>query len=324
MASPTDSPRRVNITGRLVTIAQVRPGSESDFAAWQAELNFALMPAAGFRALETINPQPPHQHEWLNIIEFDTEEALTAWMDSPARAALLEKSAPLLESRLISLRGAAGRSVAMAESITEVIVTRLVPGREDAYRAWAARIQQAYSQFPGFQGFNTKRQENGHSWTSLIRFDTEAHLDAWLTSSTRAALLKEAESFIAEVQLHRIEPSFPGWVGTDSTGQPPPRWKTTMLVLLSLYPVANFDFFVLSPLLPGLPFGLHYFIPYAIGVILISYLVMPFFVRLFSPWLYAGPNATVKNTLLGLTAILALYLVEILAIYAIFHQGFRT
>lgn len=310
-------------TARLVIIAQVRPGSESDFAAWQTELNFALAPAPGFRSLETLIPQPPIQREWINIIEFDTEATLSAWMDSPTRTDLVEKSAPLLEGRLIALSGQASRSVAIPDSITEVIVTRIVPGREDAYRAWAGHIQQAFSRAPGFQGFNTKRQADGHTWTSLIRFDTEANLDAWLKSQTRADLLKQAEPFIADVNLHRIEPSFPGWVGTDSTGRPPPRWKTTMLVLLSLYPIANFDFFVVYPLLPSLPWGISYFLPYAFGVILISYLVMPFFVRLFSPWLYAGPNATLKNTLLGLAAILALYLVEILAVYAIFHHGFR-
>lgn len=309
--------------GRLVAIAQVREGAEEEFAAWQAALNFEIMPADGFRSLETLRPQSPNQREWLYIVEFDSEDTLAAWMDSPAHLALVEKSAPLVESRLIFLRGNASRTVAMAESITEVIITHLVQGRESEYRAWAARIQQAFTQAPGFQGFNTKRQADGHSWTTLIRFDTEANLDHWLNSPQRAALLQEAQEFIAEVQRHRIEPSFPGWVGVDATGQPPPRWKTSMLVLLSLYPVAHFDLFVVSPLIPKLPWGISYFLPYAIGVILISYLVMPLFVRVFSRWLYAGPKATARNTILGLAAILALYAVEILAIYALFHEGFR-
>lgn len=322
MAQPsaTPQPPASKPGGRLVAIAQVREGAEKDFAAWQASLNFELLHAAGFCSLETLRPQSPDQREWLYIVEFDSEATLADWMDSPAHTALVEKSAPFVESRLIFLRGSASRAVAMADSITEVIITQFVPGRESDYRAWAARIQQVFTQAPGFQGFNSKRQADGRSWTTLIRFDTEAHLDQWLNSPQRVALLKEATDFITEVQRHRIEPSFPGWVGTDSTGQPPPRWKTTMLVLLSLYPVANFDLFVVAPLVPPLPFGISYFLPYAVGVILISYLVMPFFVRVFGPWLYAPRPFDRTKNLLGLSAILALYAVEIVAIYWIFHR----
>ncbi len=309
--------------GRLVTIAQVRAGSEPDFAAWQTALNFALMPAAGFRALETLSPQPPLQREWLNIIEFESEDALTAWMDSPAHAALVEKSAPLLEGRLITLRGNAGRTVAVPESVTEVVVTQVVPGKEAAYSAWLGRIQEAFAHAPGFQGFNTKRQGQGQAWTSLVRFDTDAHLDRWLNSPTRAALLEEAEDFIADVHIHRIEPSFPGWVGVDAAGQPPPRWKTTMLVLLSLYPVANIDLFLVYPLVPKLPWGLTYFIPYCVGVIIISYLLMPFFVKVFGPWLYATRPVNRAKELMGIAAIAGLYAIEVVAIYVIFHHGFR-
>lgn len=320
MAHPSDQPASAS-TGRLIAIAQVREGAESGFAAWQAALNFALMPAPGFRALETLNPQLPLQREWLNVIEFDSEDALSAWIDTPAHAALLEKATPLLQGRLITLRGTASRTVAVPDSVTEVIVTRLVPGQEAPYRAWVGRIQQAFALAPGFQGFNTKRQENGHSWTSLVRFDTDEHLDQWLNSPTRAALLEEAKDFIADVHLHRIEPSFPGWVGVDASGQPPPRWKTTMLVLLSLYPVANLDFFLIAPLVPKLPLGLAYFLPYCVGVIIISYLLMPFFVRVFSPWLYATRPANRKKDALGSAIIVALYAVEIVIIYWIFHRS---
>jgi len=308
--------------GRLVSIAQVRAGAEAEFTIWQNELNAELLAEEGFVSLESIAPVPP-QREWVDIIQFESDDLLAKWMTSDRHAKWVEKSRPLVEGRLILLRGNASQAVAVPDSVTEVIVTRLIPGQEAAYRAWAGRIQQTFARFPGFQGVNSRRQLDGHAWTTLIRFDTVENLDQWLNSPERKALLEEAKAFIADVHLHRVEPSFPGWVGVDAAGQPPPRWKTTMLVLLSLYPIANFDLFVIFPTLPRLPWGISYFLPYIVGVILISYLAMPFFVRLFGPWLYAGRPADPKRNLAGIAAIGALYFVEIVAVYWIFHGGFR-
>lgn len=317
----TESPNRLEST--WVIISQLRPGAEADFARWEGRLNSGLFNVPGFVSLESQSPQPPFQKEWINVVRFDSPGALKEWAASPSHESLVADTRDLVEGRLIQLPGSAARTLCSPHSVTEVIVTQLNPGRETAYRAWAGRIQEAFSRAPGFQGVTSQRQMNGKAWTTLMRFDNAENLDRWLKSSERAAFLDEAKDFIEGVHLHRVEPSFPGWVGVDAAGQPPPRWKTTMLVLLSLYPIANFDLTVIFPLLPKLPWGISYFLPYCVGVILISYLAMPFFVRLFGPWLYAGSLANWKKNLVGISAILALYAVEIVAVYWIVHGGFR-
>jgi len=318
----SESEAKSSPTGRLVSIAQVRAGAETEFGLRLNEINADLLAVEGFVSLESIPPQP-QQPEWINVIQFESEGLLEKWITSELHAKCMEKFQPLVEGRLILLRGNAGRSIAVPDSVTEVIVTHLVPGQEAAYRAWAGRIQKTFVRFPGFQGVNSRRQQEGQAWTTLIRFDTVEHLDFWLNSPERQALLEETKPFIADVHLHRVEPSFPGWVGVDAAGQPPPRWKTTLLVLLSLYPIANIDLFVIFPLLPRLPWGLSYFLPYCVGVILISYVAMPFFVRLFGPWLYAGRSTNRRKDLTGVAVIAALLAVEVVAVYAIFHGGFR-
>lgn len=322
MAAPlSESEAKSSPSGRLVSIAQVRAGAETEFAAQLNKINADLLTVEGFVSLESI-PSQPQQPEWINVIQFESADLMEKWLASELHGKWMEKFHPLVEGRLILLRGKASQSIAVPDSVTEVIVTHLVPGQEAAYRAWAGRIQQTFVRFPGFQGVNSRRQQNGEAWTTLIRFDTVENLDFWLNSPERRALLEETKPFIADVHLHRVEPSFPGWVGVDAAGQPPPRWKTTLLVLLSLYPIANFDLFVVFPLLPKLPWGISYFLPYCVGVILISYLAMPFFVRAFSPWLYAGRMANRKKDLAGVAVILVLLAIEIVAVYAIFHGGF--
>lgn len=307
----------------LVIIAQVRAHAEADFVQWENRLNSELFTAKGFVSLEAQSPQPPRQKEWINVVRFDSPEALADWTASSSHQSLVDETKDLVEGRLIELPGGSVRAIGAPQSVTEVIVTRFAPGQEAAYRAWAARIQAAFSRAPGFQGVASQRQLSGLAWTTLMRFDNAENLDRWLESAERAALLKEAKDLISDVHLHRVEPSFPGWVGADAAGQPPPRWKTTMLVLLSLYPIANFDLSVVLPLLPALPWGISRFLSYVVGIILISYLAMPFFVRLFRPWLYAGHPESWSKNLAGAAGILLLYALEVLAVYWIFPGEFR-
>ena len=92
----------------------------------------------------------------------------------------------------------------------------------------------------------------GH-WTTLLRFDTAAHLEAWLAAPERTKLLQESKAFIENEELMRLATSFPGWVPINPvTGKGPPDWKTALLILLGLYPIVVIELRFLNPILrPG-------------------------------------------------------------------------
>ena len=70
----------------------------------------------------------------------------------------------------------------------------------------------------------------------MLRFDSAAHLDAWLKSDARAAMIKESEDLIKGFYAQRVDMAFPGWVPNDpTTGEPPDRWKTAGPILLTLF-----------------------------------------------------------------------------------------
>jgi len=148
-------------------------------------------------------------------------------------------------------------------------------------------------------------------WTTLIRYDTAEHLEAWMAAPERAELLKESKAFIEHEELTRLATSFPGWVPVNpETGKAPPNWKTSLLVLLGLFPIVMLEMKFLSPILVGM-LGLHASLATFIGnvgsVFATSYLTMPLFIRCFGWWLFPKIDtpATAKKGVLILIVLFA-------------------
>jgi len=76
-------------------------------------------------------------------------------------------------------------------SATVVLVQRVRPGRENEYLRWQAEINDECRNFPGFEGDEVIPSVPGiqDDYVVIYRFDTFVHLNAWLRSDTRQALL---------------------------------------------------------------------------------------------------------------------------------------
>jgi len=69
---------------------------------------------------------------------------------------------------------------------------------------------------------------------------------------------------------------------------PPPPWKMALITVLGVWPVSMFVPWLLNPLISGLPMALQALFV-AVGiVILLTWVVMPMFVRILKRWLYPG------------------------------------
>jgi antibiotic biosynthesis monooxygenase (ABM) superfamily enzyme len=205
-----------------------------------------------------------------------------------------------------------------------VISTRLKPGGEAAYRVWEQKIAAAQAQAPGFQGYRFDPPIPGvqENWLAIMRFDSEANMQAWMNSPMRLALLKEAEPFMEEFRARIVRTGFDQWFKL-APGVTPPAWKINMLVLMMLYPVV----FLLAvwfqgPLLSarGVPFWLALFIGNVASVVLLNWLV-PWASRRFDWWLAPNRPASVRTNLLGAGVVVAFYLVSLL-IFAVYSNMF--
>ena len=305
MDSSSSSPNAAILQAKF----HLRRGTENEFAAWQAK---ALTRAAEFKGFLNSEITPSGDaSSWAVMLRFANTGHLDTWRESETWRHLLEEVQSLLAEK-------SSIEIEVRESepdggVVEVIVTKVKVGKEAAYREWETKIQQAQSKFPGYCGSYVQPPLAGElGWTTLMRFDTAEHLDTWLKSPERAALLGEAEPLIDYAHLQRMETSFPGWFPTDpKTGQGPPNWKAAMLVLLGLFPIVMLESLFLSPRLASLNFSLALFIGNTISVALTTWLTMPVFIKALDWWLFPKPDAPKSVHWKGTLLIFALYALSV-------------
>ena len=298
----------------LIATAKIRSGSEDAFAAWKGRHDAVIAKFPGYISSD-IMPPDEHGDMWTVVLNFKSDPELRTWQQSKERAALVGELLPLVTGGDFGevMKKETPETAQPGTSVTQVILSQVRPGMEDAYREWSARIQQAQSRYPGYRGMYLQppASDGGH-WTTLLRFDTTEHLERWLVAPERAKLLEESKAFIEKEELMRLATSFPGWVPINPlTGKGPPDWKTALLVLLGLYPIVVIELRFLNPFLRGLNSSLATFIGNAISVAGTTFITMPIFVRAFGWWLFVDKNSPKRTTPAGLAILTALFAAEV-------------
>ncbi|KQQ25102.1 antibiotic biosynthesis monooxygenase [Methylobacterium sp. Leaf123] len=304
---------KVGATKAVATKLTVRPGMETRFAAWQAEFTRVVSAAHGFVSLEII-PAFSGSAEWQIIQRFRSPEALTRWLEDGARTTLLADLAALEGDGKGSHADEAAPDYHSTTTVTEVITTVVRAGQEEAFRRWAQRIQQVQACFSGYMGTLVQAPLSPEVpyWTTLVRFESPAFLDAWLQSAERKAILAEAAPQVSTWRSHRMSNPFAGWFANEQRLAPPPAWKQTCLVLLVLFPVVMLEIRFLSPLLSGLPLAVSTFIGNAISVSLVSWPLMAVAIFGLGWWLKPDAQKRWRTEALGVTALAALYALELI------------
>ncbi len=302
----------------LIVTAAVRPGSEEVFAAWQVAYSATASKSLGFISTDMVPPRKPGE-QWMIIVNFESEQFIAAWQRSAEHAEMVAKSTPILGEdgfhETISIDGAGS---APSADVTEVIFSKLRPGMAERYREWTGRIQAAQAKYPGYRGTYLQPPTGGNDghWTTILRYDSSANLEAWMNAPERKSLLAETKEFIESEDFIRLKTAFPGWIPVDPvTGEAPPNWKAALLVLLGLFPIVMLEMKFLSPLLAG--WGIHAslgtFIGNSISVALTSFITMPLFVGWFGWWLFPKSNTTATMQGVGILAVL--FALEVIALW---------
>jgi antibiotic biosynthesis monooxygenase (ABM) superfamily enzyme len=298
---------------------RLRPGVEQGFSSWHAKMCTIAAELPGFISAEVIAPSPSGPPEWRIIQHFRSDDQLRAWRQSDQHRRLLLEAESLVEKN-----GTAGLFEEEAPeahedgTVTEVVTTYVRPDKADEYREWAAKIHKVEAQFPGYRGgfLQPPTSASQSYWTTLVRFATPEQLEAWLNSSEREKLLREHEALVSSWSHHRLPTSFAGWFPTDQTaGASPPAWKQSMLVMLMLFPVVMAEMRFLSPLTSGLNPALGMFIGNVISILLLGWPLMPLIIRALKWWLLPAPDGAWWINPAGLVLVVALYAVEIAALW---------
>ncbi len=296
----------------IVTTLCISSQAQDLFAEWQAKLHSAIATSPGFVSLEIIASQGQKDHEWTIVQRFENKDNLSIWRDSDERRHLFEALQPLLpEGDSKALCDTTKTAFDKQGGVTEVFVTQISPESESEYRKWIAKMHQAEAKFPGFRGVyvQSPTHQQGRNWITLLQFDTPEHLDRWLVSPERKAILHEAKDLISSLDTHRLITPYSGWFSSISKGgRAPVVWKETMLVLLVLYPIVMLELLLLSPLTASLNLSLATFIGNSLSVTLIAWPMMPIAIYYLRWWL--APESK-RATLIGTCLLLGLYLIEV-------------
>jgi hypothetical protein len=309
------------LTATVVTNTRVREGHSTKFAAWQAQMNEVIAGFDGFLSMEVIPPSPPVQRDWVIIQRFQRPEQLKAWLDSDERVRMVAEIRPVLEGD-DAINVFVGKEAAgPVGPVTAVIMTLVKPGHEDAFKAWHDRVKTAQATYPGFLGCEVQAPTGmfQEEWVTLLSFDSQEHLDAWLESDARRRLLREAEEIIERSRERRVRTSFEGWFKFGPDDRPPPSWKQSALVLLVLFPVVMLEIVFLNPVLAWMNVAPGTFVANVISVSVLGFLLMPLAIRAMNWWLHPPPARARAVALRGSALLVALYAIAIVFFYFLAH-----
>jgi antibiotic biosynthesis monooxygenase (ABM) superfamily enzyme len=307
----------------IVTQTGVKLESTEAFARWQGETSTIIAGFPGFIEQRLAPPKPPLQMDWVILQRFDTFEQAQQWLASPERAKRLEGIADMVIGRddvHIVRDEAEGKK---PSPVSAVISQRVTPGKEAEFLAWEHKIAVAQSKAPGLQGYRFEPPVPGvqEDFVAILRFDSEANLQAWLDSPVRQKLLEEASPLLEEFHARMVHTGFEQWFRDDS-GAPLTAsiWKMDMIVLLLLYPIVFlWGVVVGTPLLANklnMPFALALFVGNIFSVGMTGFMV-PWVANRMGWWLNPTRNV-VRANLVGAGLICVIYAACIVVFWKFF------
>jgi len=282
----------------------VHPDKANEYLAAQTAITDSARRFPGFVGTEVLGPIPGMQAEWVAIFRLESNQAMKRWLESPERAQLAARIEACLSEPSHMLLLASDDNA--EPPVAMVFTHRIAKDKVDAYLAWRRKAIDAQTHYPGylatefFQPHGTFQNE----WVDIVRYDNVEHLNHWMESKERQALLEELDPIVESMHAHRVT-GLEGWFalnrGPEAMVRVPPPWKQAMSVLFALYPtvmVLNF----LAPLWHRLPFPEQMLIGNTLSVASLTWLVMPRVSQFLNFWL-AGPVRDWKNEALGIGAV---------------------
>ncbi len=290
----------------LLIIGQpVRREREDEYRAWEKTITAAASRYPGYRGVE-VKPPNDIQPDWVIIYKFDSVPNLRNWLNSSTRQTLLDQAVDFFDGPgTVQVLAQEGE---IADPLVTVMVTnRVEDDQVESFLAWRKQMAEAESRYPGFRGSEVFRPIKGvqDEWTTIYRFDTAAHLDAWLTSTQRRKLL--ASTQFGDFKLRTIDESFGNWFTFEGSGaSPPSNLKTSIAVWFGLYPTVVLLTLLTAPL--HMPFWLSMLVSNLVSSLAMSYLTMPYYgTRILRWWLNPSPSAPQPATnLKGIALVLAI------------------
>ncbi|MCP3939140.1 MAG: hypothetical protein GY708_27645 [Actinomycetia bacterium] len=267
----------------VVVTRRARRGFDADAGRWLDTLTDAAARFPGFVGADTQPPGEAHPDTWVTTYRFDTLEHLSAWTDSSERHKLVDRGSRYIDGPGVEQRIAIPRH--QVGTATAIVSKTLKPGALGDYRRGQAEIGAAMSRFPGFTGWQVAEPVPGvqNEHVTTFTFDTRENLDAWLNSDEREDVLEMIQSLVVGDMKLSVVGGFAGWF--DGGEAEPPRWKQAVTILIALFPTVVVLSYIQDAIAPNAPRIPAIFVSNVVGIIALTWLLVPPLTRLLKPWL---------------------------------------
>ena len=270
----------------VVVARHVNPGSEDDFRSWDRRIRAAAAAHAGFLGSEVQEPNPSHPGEWVTVYSFATVEQLDAWLQSEDRRALIREvedmiDGPGREQRVAGLRTA-------PEPVTVVFSQRIAPHNEAEFVELHGDVVDRLRKFDGFLGSDLLHPVDGVQDEHVIvaSFASRTDLDRWLGSESRTEWLVRTDQLVEGNRTVNVVGGFGGWFpARPNQPEGPKRWKQSIAVFLALFPTSLIITLVRVEVAPNMNVVLGVFIGNVLGILALTYVLMPRVTRWLGSWL---------------------------------------
>ena len=176
---------------------------------------------------------------------------------------------------------------------TAVITHRVREDKHADYEHWLNEITPLCRASPGHLDWHIVRPIAGltETYTIIIRFDTIAHLQEWMGSSTRTRLIEKVQPLLVTGDDFFISSGLDFWfTPSGAKAQVPVRWKQYLATWSAIYPLVLGTPAAVVPVLRYLGISDNYFLSTlavtGVVVFLMVYVVMPRYTRLIQRWLF--------------------------------------
>ncbi len=170
--------------------------------------------------------------------------------------------------------------------MTAVISVRVRPGAGEAYARLHDEALAGMRTIPGFLRSELYAPVSGVQDDTIVMmaFDSREHLDHWLRSPERQALLERMAELTEGQRTVNVVGGFAGWFG-NAAGAPVKRWKSAVAVLIALVPTTLAVTGLRELLAPDLHLVAGVVVGNVIGVIILTWGLMPLITKWLASWL---------------------------------------
>lgn len=198
-------------------------------------------------------------------------------------------SSPLVTALGAPPRARDGESMSDAEPVTVVVTRRVRAGHEAAYESWLQGLIRDAAALPGYLGTNVHRPVAGaRDYTSVFRFDTVAHLQAFEASALRRRALAEVVDLVeADATWERLTGLEFWFTPPAGTVVPQPsRLRMALVMIAVVYGLVLSIGQLVALVLHAAPMQLRLLLTIVLEVFLMTYVLMPRITRWFARWIY--------------------------------------